>query len=130
MTLVVVADLIGDDLDIAVALADGHRVRRSTIVDAPGIHEQRPGGAWEWIRRPSTAWDHGSPIIERARIDLVGGAPWRAICGDEGDIDGPPTGLGEGPTPLVAAMRAYVASKFGETIDLESLLVGVSRPAS
>jgi len=83
-----------------------------------GIHEQWPGGNWERIRQPSTAWEHGGPIIERARIDLIAGSPWRAVCGDEGDVDGPPTGLGEGPTPLVAAMRAYVASKFGEWIDL------------
>jgi hypothetical protein len=70
MTGVAVAGLIGDDLNIVVALADGHRVRRSEIADAPGIHEQRPGGTWKWIRHPSTAWEHGGPIIERERIAL------------------------------------------------------------
>ena len=89
MTNSTVADLIGESLDMAVALADGHRVRRSTIQHAPGIHEQQPGWAWEFIRRPSTAW-----------------AP------------GPQRADGKGPTPLIAAMRAYVASRFGETIDL------------
>ena len=39
-------------------------------------------------------------------------------------------GDGRGQEPLVAAMRAYVAGKLGESIDLESLLAGVSRPAS
>lgn len=112
-----VADLIGDDLNIAVALADGHRVRRSVLVDAPGIHEQCPGGNWEWIRQPSTAWQHGGPIIERQRIALEfldgewcawSPGPQRADSGD-----------GRGDSPLVAAMRAYVASRFGETVDLD-----------
>ena len=116
MTRVPVADLIGDNLNMAVALSDGHAVRRSTIRHAPGIHEQWPGGNWEWIRQPSTAWEHGGPIIARERIALEfldgewcawAPSPQRPDCGD-----------GRGETPLVAAMRAYVASRFGETIDL------------
>jgi len=70
MTQFAVTDLIGESLDMAVALADGHPVRRSAIEHAPGIHEQWPGGNWEWIRKPSTAWAHGGPIIERERMAL------------------------------------------------------------
>jgi len=128
MTPIAVADLIGDDLNIAVALADGHLVRHSAIKLPPGIHEQWPGGNWEWIRQPSTAWEHGGPIIERERIALEFlDGEWCAwspgpLRGDGGD--------GRGTEPLVAAMRAYVASTFGATIDLESLLAGVNRPAN
>ena len=77
MTRIAVADLMGDDLNIAVAFADGHRVRRSEIALAPGIHEQWPGGNWEWIRKPSTAWEHGGPIIERERMALDGPSSFR-----------------------------------------------------
>ena len=60
----------------------------------------------------------------------MAGSTWRALCGDEGDVDGPLTGLGEGPTALIAAMRAYVVSMFDDEIDLESLVNGLSRPPS
>ncbi len=49
-------------------------------------------------------------------------ASWSSPLGDTGfayvreDRDGVPDGSGE--TPLIAAMRAYVASKFGETVEL------------
>ena len=120
MTQSPVADLIGNDLNIAVAMADGHAVRRSTLEHAPGIHEQWPGGNWEWIRQPSTAWEHGGPIIEREGIELTPSAEgtWYALWIADRDSDTSPTSSAERFTPLVAAMRAYVASKFGETIDL------------
>lgn len=118
MTIVAVADLIGDDLDIAVALADGHPVRRSKIEHAPGIHEQWPGGNWEWIRKPSTAWEHAGPIIERERMALNylddkwhAGSPATSKFNGEGSD-------ATGPTLLIASMRAYVISKLGETVEL------------
>jgi hypothetical protein len=43
----------------------------------------------------------------------VGESTWGAFC--DGEMM---TGGAEGPTPLIAAMRAYVASKYGETVDL------------
>ncbi|MDP9123513.1 MAG: DUF2591 domain-containing protein [Pseudomonadota bacterium] len=128
MPHIAVDELLGDDLNIAVALADGHQVRHSAIKHAPGIHEQWPGGNWEWIRQPSTAWEHGGPIIERERIALEFlDGEWCAWAPGPQRADG---GDGSGETPLVAAMRAYVASRFGETVDLESLLDVVSRPGS
>ena len=123
------ADLIGTELDVAVALADGHQVRRG-LPDAPGIHERWPSGNWEWIRRPSTVWEHGGPIIERERlsIDFLDGE-WHAWRPADDGADARVTGSSvTGPTLLVAAMRAYVAGKLGETVDLEVLVVGVTRP--
>ena len=120
MTKSVVADLVGESLDMAVALADGHPVRRSAMEDAPGIHEQWPDGNWEWIRRPSTAWEHGGPIIERAGIEITPSAEgtWYALWIEDRDSDTSATGSGEAFTPLAAAMRAYVAGRLGETVDL------------
>lgn len=80
---------------------------------------------------PSTDWSQGGPIIERERISLLvckDGKKilWNAyhLGEDEWipDVDGvesygvPRDEAAE--TPLIAAMRAYVASKFGEEIDL------------
>ena len=67
---------------------------------------------------PSTDWSQGGPIIEREglqlrkRNDFHFPAPfWQA--GQWSDIT-----LTPGPTPLIAAMRCYVASKLGNNIDI------------
>lgn len=56
-------------------------------------------------------WEHGGPIIERGQIELEhdGFQWWTRIRADE-DFSG--------PTPLIAAMRCYVASKLGDEVDI------------
>ena len=63
---------------------------------------------------PSTDWAQGGPIIEREIItlDFDGGTDWQARDFDSQQI------LAHGPTPLIAAMRCYVASKLGDEIDV------------
>ena len=64
--------------------------------------------------KPSTDWAQGGPIIEREGIDVLTHAEhgWTAGYGNN-------TGLyGNGDTPLVAAMRCYVASKLGDDVDV------------
>ncbi len=60
-------------------------------------------------------WEHGGPIIEREKIGVGyttdGGATWLAARADD------PFYI-SGPTPLIAAMRCYVASKLGDNIDI------------
>jgi hypothetical protein len=58
----------------------------------------------------STDWAQGGPIIEREGI-AVGKSweSWKAFTD---------TSTGEGPTPLIAAMRCYVASKLGDTVNI------------
>ena len=68
---------------------------------------------------PSTDWAQGGPIIEREGISIVeqgDAAEWVASLYNypEGDWHLHTTG----PTPLIAAMRCYVASKLGDEIDL------------
>lgn len=73
------------------------------------------GEAWE----PSTNWTQGGPIIERERIQLQPhrtGDGWLATTLPR-DVR-IPGAFAIGPTLLIAAMRAYVASKFGETVEL------------
>ena len=66
----------------------------------------------------STNWLFGGPIIERERINIndFGGEGWEA--------DDSLGRYGYGPTPLIAAMRCYVASKLGEEVDVPTELTG------
>ena len=67
----------------------------------------------------STNWLSGGPIIEREGIELLCeslGFRWVAI-----PQKGPEW---RGPTPLIAAMRCYVASKLGAEVDVPELLEG------
>lgn len=62
---------------------------------------------------PSTDWAQGGPIIERERIGV-----WHYQQNDwmaSWRFDGRQI---FGPTPLIAAMRCFVASKLGEVVDV------------
>jgi len=66
--------------------------------------------SWVWL--PSTSWMQGGPIIEREKL-VVGfvGTEWSA-CQPNGN------NCKFGPTPLIAAMRCYVASKLGDEVEI------------
>jgi hypothetical protein len=74
-------------------------------------------GSWEGkpiFRRYSTDWSQGGPIIEREKITIVGFDQldtWNA------HQDGWPF-IEHAPTPLIAAMRCYVASKLGDEVEI------------
>jgi hypothetical protein len=63
----------------------------------------------------STSWAKGGPIIEREgiRIVQVASTVWGAVY-SSGDIGREYFST----TPLIAAMRCYVASKLGDNIDI------------
>ena len=62
----------------------------------------------------STDWAQGGPIIERWMIDCdTYRHGWRAAR----HVSITPT-YGYGPTPLIAAMRCYVASKLGDDVEV------------
>jgi len=67
------------------------------------------------LLRYSTTWAQAGPIIERENISLAGKDPlhdcWAAMT-QYG------THKHEGHTPLIAAMRCYVASKLGDEVDI------------
>jgi hypothetical protein len=81
--------------------------------DIDGAKRINYGGMYpEW----STDWSLGGPIIEREFICVSAPmhpstAPWFAISDSTGCKS-------SGPTPLIAAMRCYVASKLGEEVDV------------
>ena len=134
------AELTGALLDAAVALADG----RLVVADEPcwpkgdykrmrdefgGRHVVRwygnsgELGGWEPIDNqgcPSDDWGVGGPIIEREHLHVAwhsdSGGFWRAVrpCLVIGDT----ASAQNGHTPLIAAMRAYVASRLGDEVEL------------
>lgn len=71
--------------------------------------------------KPSTTWADGGPIIEREGIEVKKGNPLYFPKGNEdGDFYEPLwlAGKQHGQTPLIAAMRYYVASKLGDEIEI------------
>jgi hypothetical protein len=79
--------------------------------------------AWYYDRRNtfkySTDWAQGGPIIEREYIQLTIDLAWEAhiVCEDK------KFGVVErfgctGPTPLIAAMRCFVASRLGDEVEV------------
>ena len=73
---------------------------------------QKPSGRYA----PSTDWAQGGPIIERKGVQLrCGLGGWVALPYDSAFSE---EAYQEGDTPLVAAMRCYVASKLGDEVEL------------
>ena len=64
----------------------------------------------------STDWAHGGPIIEREKINVSSSAtaPWMAWFYDGVEM----IWLTDGQTPLIAAMRCYVASNLGDDVEI------------
>ena len=93
-------ELTGAALDWAVAKCEGVEI----------IVRQEN---WDWY---STDWAQGGPIIEREAIQITPDeykGAWFAYTTNEGEAY-----EGTGPTPLIAALRCYVASKLGDDIDV------------
>ena len=104
-------ELAGAALDYAVSCCNPELVTRLGGDPHPYIRDDNGG----YVRfEPSTNWAHGGPIIEREVICLESnmGAHWWASFADT------PNSEVEGPTPLIAAMRCYVASTLGETVEI------------
>lgn len=116
-----VSELSGADLDCCVARAEN--LREAQVSDTGNgegpccYYKSKEHGAFPWQQfSPSRDWSQGGPIIERERINVVaksnpdmGGNNWIASVVR-------PLHHGYGATPLIAAMRAYVASKFGPEV--------------
>lgn len=105
-------------LDWAVATCDGMtiEIRPAGACGRPLYVLAAEQGYTPWVWAPSTSWHHGGPIIERELINvsLSSTAPWMAWFYDGIEM----VGLTDGPTPLIAAMRCYVASKLGDEVEI------------
>lgn len=109
------SELTGVALDWAVAEASQTPIYRS----GKTLTRMDMDGGEYWC--PSTNWSQGGPIIERETIELKRGNSLYFPKGNEhGDYYEPLwiAGKQHGQTPLVAAMRCYVASKLGDEVDV------------
>jgi hypothetical protein len=96
-------ELTGAALDWAVAQCEGFSVRDGFDDNCPEY---------------STDWSQGGPIIEREMIELIPqtSALWDAMYRGQHIPN-------DGPTPLIAAMRCYVAYKMGDELDVPQELM-------
>ena len=115
MAAIQTKDLTGAALDWAVAKCEGTEITFSEGLQATPLG--MPSGQWEMY---STDWAHGGPIIEREAHNLFkhnGGTEWCCACNVPRD-EYTAIVTADGPTPLIAAMRCYVASKLGDEVDV------------
>lgn len=107
---IITSELQGSALDWAVAKCEG-------------INYEVIDGGLDWhCPDYSTIWADGGPLIEREKI----GVWWATHYIDEDGVEygnhwyaETAEGLvGDGPTPLIAAMRCYVVSKLGDEVEV------------
>ena len=115
------SELTGAALDWVVAKCEGYK----------NISDVHPDGGVRVISgqrfSPAGCWADGGPIIERECInvvfkDCIYPDEYRCFATSDQDYRDPNTGE-YGPTPLIAGLRCYVASKLGNEVDVpEGLL--------
>jgi hypothetical protein len=119
------AELVGRALDWVVATTLNPKAKDAYT----GSMVRRP---MSYTARPSTDWAQGGPIIERECMTIsalyaqknppspeYAHGEWGAYipCGVNSEA------AGRGPTPLIAAMRCFVASKLGDEVDVPEELL-------
>ncbi len=118
MKTIKVAEASDTQLDWLVAKIEGEAV---VWYDKQGRPYERSKWDMDPLYQPTTNWSQMGPIIERERISIrawtnvsvfhaympVDGAEWSS----------------DGKSPLVAAVRCYVASKLGEEVEVPEELV-------
>jgi hypothetical protein len=110
------SELTGAALDWAVAKAEGEDYSPTATTNGIGMEFE--------ATNYSTEWSQAGPIIEREVPMLMrtNGGDWIA----QGSYDTANDKEAQryyGPTPLVAAMRCYVASKLGDDVDVPEELL-------
>jgi hypothetical protein len=111
-----ISELSGAALDwVVLVLCEGYENDKDVMIMDKGstyVYSRFSGNLWS----PSHEWRVGGPIIEREKIRLINKT--------ENDVTSwaarTPGSLkwNQGETPLIAAMRCYVASKLGDDVDI------------
>ena len=122
MKKVKTTELMDSSLDWAVAKCEGR--------DIDGLEANN---MWVWetdhltgerervvLFRPTHNWAQGGPIIEREHISTEWSSLWD--CWTARDLRNAAFSF-TGLTPLIAAMRCYVAAKMGDTIEIPKELL-------
>ncbi|WP_334034739.1 phage protein NinX family protein [Burkholderia cepacia] len=117
-----VVELICDPLDIWVCRAELAEFEGRKL-DVDVIERVKAKLGTDLPYHPSRNWRIGGRIIEREQIAIYWDvdewvAMWRPSCWPAGELEsnGP---IMTGATALIAAMRCYVASKFGYEISVD-----------
>ena len=111
------SELIDEGLDRAVAMCEGEDSIASCYYAEDGTPlylDEAPLPEWN----PSETWEQGGPIIEREKIAVT---PHHSLhwCAHYQFGQTPGNFKGSyGETPLIAAMRCYVASKLGDEVEV------------
>ena len=115
------SELQGAALDWAVANCEGELSQHGGQVHLVGSKVRFYEDTLDIPYTPSTNWAQGGPIIEREGISVARDdvEPW---CGFIEDVETNVLFF-SGQTPLVAAMRCYVASKLGDEIEVPDELM-------
>lgn len=121
------SELTGMALNYAVAKAQGFNVYKDEMLNGHiygfWVSGYYPGDLNSWMQlehfTPSTSWKKGGPIIEQENIFIMKNDrnEWVSII-----HRGHPVGIC-GPTPLIAAMRCLVASRFGDDVEIPKELL-------
>lgn len=118
MKTINVSEATGPTLDWLVWVAAGGAAAYPKTASGPAFLKLWKGNTAKYVH-PSTDWSQGGPILERellapepmldANCSLI---QWRCQNwkGDGADY--------YGSTPLISAMRAYVTSKLGNTVEV------------
>ena len=113
-----VSELEGEALDYWVGRALGFFVgrRRNSIGGHDESHLVNRDGKY-WGCEPSSNWNDGGPLIQLASIEISPSMDfWVARCEHDALASGAQTSYCKGYTPLIAAMRCFVASKLGPEV--------------
>ena len=130
MTKLKVSSLTNKQLDWLVSCLEGNTLDIYRWLDT----RERCKDFWY-----TSNWTQGGPIIERQGIDIQ-----QVFCGMEGSFSEPcgwqamrytRSGVLNPPrqvanTPLIAAMRCYVASKLGDEVEIPKDLLDATRDFS
>lgn len=111
--------LAGCALDWAAGTALGRDMSKAVNFGAYLRIPAHTGSAYTVTFCPSTDWTVGGPIIEREGIRLHRSHTGEWWASPEVDPHRPISGA----TPLVAAMRCFVAEKMGDEIELPQELL-------
>lgn len=126
MTVINTNGLSGSALDWAVLKCESVRPPNIGILKRTQIYTGSSCGIFispkitvsngKWFK-PTRDWAQGGLIIEREKLHISFADSLWSACNQQGDY------LKTGSTPLVAAMRCYVASRLGDTIDMPVELI-------
>lgn len=112
------SNLIGAALDFAIAKCEEFKLAPIDNGDNCVYYDDKQDNLQ--IYSPSNDWAQGGPIIEREGITLErfkNSNKWSAFMFSTGDCEM------ACDTPLIAAMRCYVASKLGDDVEIPKELI-------